>query len=432
MPPRSVKWPYPGKVLIVDDKYDDDIDLAVSELAKSGIPVQYWDPWKKKDLTNVRVILLDIILRPTDELLTGSNRYANAITALSKIRGAPIVIILSHTNDSPEALIDAVREKLKHYPGIISKERLSKRDLQTRPEKLISTVSKSLTSSPLVELVLAWEGVVDAAKDDAIQSIAGDGSAVVKTFLKILKKQSGAQGLRREFVDTAIRILSRYAHEGSRFDKLGPILESILAERVAITKETSEEVLSLLMYYDPGSEDCWTGDIFFKSGSNIQYAIVLTPACDFAQKHPASVMMAFGFQLKEDEIMAESSILYKRHYHLKELLTKKRSEEGRVRREAEGKLDQLKKKLLKGEGFQDHLQVLRHIKSGAGFVDVCFDFEDTAVKSLADLQREGWKRVTRLDTPYVEALLQDFGEHLSRIGVPEANQPLAKLGIIAG
>ena len=53
-----------GRILFVDDKYDDDIQKAPIKLVEKGIPVQYWDA--KGDppdiMCNIRVVILDLDL----------------------------------------------------------------------------------------------------------------------------------------------------------------------------------------------------------------------------------------------------------------------------------------------------------------------------------------------------------------------------------
>ncbi|HEV2138575.1 MAG TPA: hypothetical protein VGR53_07005 [Nitrososphaerales archaeon] len=433
MVPTKAGWPYPGKVLIVDDIYDEYIAEAVSQLLGKGVPVEYWNPRKEKrrEFANVRVVLLDIILDEADLYLTGANRFANAISALLTVKGSPVVIILSNTTDEPSSLVEAIKAKGIRYAGVIASERMSKEDLDDS-KKLMTLVAKCLRDSPLMDLILSWEGLIDLGKDKALQSISGEGAEVVSAFLKILENQFGSEGLKREFVDTAIRILSRYSHEGPLFDALGKSLTRVVNTRGDVSDEAGEGVLSMLMYYNPGSEKMWTGDIYLNPrGSSLRYAIVLTPACDFAQRQPTSVVVAFGFEVTEEVINKHSSILYRRDPTLSELVLLLESKERTVRQEAKGRLENKKKRLLDGSGFQEHLFPLRHIQSNGKFIDVCFDLEDIVSKPLKEIKEEKWARITRLDTPYVEGLLQHFGKHVSRIGVPEANWPMERIGVMA-
>lgn len=432
MKKNKARWPYPGKVLIIDDELDE-VELAVSQLLQEGVPVEYWNSRKKQELRNIRIVLLDIILAKVDDLLTGEARYKKAVAALSKIKGSPVVIILSKTSDEPQSLVSAVQTELPNYPGVIAKERLFKKDLED-PSKLVSVVSKCLQEMPIVQLVLAWEAVIDTAKDSTVQSISGDGAAVVRAFLKILNNQVGMEGVGREFADTAIRILSRYSHEGREFDSMVKVLLQILKERVSLSKETSEEVLSLLMYYNPGTERVWTGDIFAGPGTQPgKYAIVLTPACDFAQRRVSSVLLSSGFHLTKAVVEDKGSILYKKDPRLLELAeaaeraTSKKSREKTKNRYQ----SRMRTYLVDDTGIPEHLNILRHVRSSSDFIDICFDLEEVETRPIAQLEQEGWTRICRLDTPYVEAMLQHLGKHLSRIGVPEANIPLEKLGLIA-
>ena len=54
-------WPYPGKVLVIDDKFDEDetIQEAFRQLLLNGVPVQYWTGKGKASFPNTRIVLLD-------------------------------------------------------------------------------------------------------------------------------------------------------------------------------------------------------------------------------------------------------------------------------------------------------------------------------------------------------------------------------------
>lgn len=428
---KTKAWPFPGKVLLVDNRYEE-VDIAISQLLTKGVPVEYWNSQAKHEFRNIRIVLLDIALGDgASDLVTGQSKFDKAIAALTTVGGCPLVLILSNTESAPKELIDAVKKSRKKFAGVISPNSLKKTDLDD-PDKLISEISKSLAGEPLAKLASTWEAVVDLAKDKAVMSISGDNSNTLRMLLRILRSEVGQEGLSRQFVDTATRILSRHAHEGGEFDELTQVLDGIVKENVEVTEETSNEVLSLMLYCDPGKEQVWTGDIFYcPKRSIMKYALVLTPACDFAQKRPSSVLIVFGFSLA-DAIGNRKHVLYRKNPKLRQLVWDLENGDKDAKSAAKGKLPTLEKKLKEGAGFPTHLCPLRHIPQDGKFTDACFDLEDVISKPITQIRGEGWTRLARLDSPYIESLLQDFGEHLSRIGVMEVNLPVQSLAGLAG
>ncbi|SRR6266480_130858 len=430
MAQNNTHWPYPGKVLIVDDAYDESIDLAVKQLLQNGVPVEYWNGNDKTNLSNVRIVLLDLILRSEDADRPAPERFYKAIEALSLIRGASIIIIFSNTTDDPAEFEQAyTRKQQKKYPGIISSEKMAKGKLKDHKE-LITLIDGSVKKYPELQLALVVESIVDSAKDGAFQHTLGQNVDVVATMIKILERQTGMEGLRKDFVDTMIRIISRYAHSGGAYEVLSDVLKLMLAKAPTQLTEADGSLLSLLMYYPPKEEQVWTGDIFQtgkKDGRDI--AIVLTPACDFAWNKREFVTVALGFSLTEEVCGDREGILFRKDSTLRDLADKEKkgaqnhgSTEDIVNR-INGRT---KRYRVTGEKLPSWTHILRHVNSGTQLVDVCLDLGDIETVPLKELETKGgpWKRLTRLDSPFIEALLQHFGEHLSRIGVPDVNLPL--------
>src|SRR2546428_11685508 len=85
-------WPFPGKILIVDDEYDSVAD-AVKQLLEAGVPVAYWDSYAERDFLNIRAVILDIDLAHLGNKSGDETYYYAAVDALRRIPGTPLVVI---------------------------------------------------------------------------------------------------------------------------------------------------------------------------------------------------------------------------------------------------------------------------------------------------------------------------------------------------
>ena len=80
-------------------------------------------------------------------------------------------------------------------------------------------------------------------------------------------------------------------------------------------------------------------------------------------------------------------------------------------------------KQLQGQKLSENFYVLRHFKDGARrILDLCFDFNN--IHSLEINLINKWRRTCRLDSPYVEEMLQKYEECVFRIGTLPINRPL--------
>jgi len=425
LPGNSSPWPYPGKVLIIDDEYDELIKDASDQLLKNGVPVGYWNGRNRKTiLSNTRVVLLDLILSRKDANMSGPEKFDRAIKAISRIRGASIVIIFSNTTDDPADFEEAYSRKKGRFPGVIAQQKMQKDNLKN-PNELINLIERSVKEHPEVRLALLLESVIDSSKDGAFQSTLGHNVDVVASLVKIMERQAGKEGLRRELVDSLIRLLSRHAHSGQAYEELSGVLDEMLGKNPQVP--ASAALLSLLMYYQPHKEKVWTGDIFQTGKTDGRdIAIIITPACDLAFNKSGFVTVAFGFSLTKETLDNHKNILFRKDDTLRDLA----SEQEKVASTG-GNIEAYENKIKKriecytdtGKFLPAWAHVLHHVDLKGNMLPVCLDLNDVERVPIEKLgnKRGRWKRIVRLDSPFIEALLQKFGGHLSRIGVPDVN-----------
>ena len=105
---------FPGKILIVDDKFDDVKELML-KLLNDNIPVQYWDSQSelKYTLTNVRILILDLKLTEDQGEKYSDNYFVPAAQVLKEIQGPYVLIILSGDYDEGDIhrLKDAYKDR---------------------------------------------------------------------------------------------------------------------------------------------------------------------------------------------------------------------------------------------------------------------------------------------------------------------------------
>ena len=423
-------WPFPGKVLIVDDEYSS-VEDAIRQLLLSGVPVAFWDSTSRRSFVNIRAVILDIDLAHMGSKTGDATYYYAAVVALQQIPGTPIVVILSSDYDPEDAkkLAEAYQTYAKKpFPGMISNEGMTKGELSD-DNALLGKIKKTIGVDKFAELLLLWELTVDNAKDRTIDELFRNETAVaMKSLIRMLKDQSGENSVGREFMLMALRILARYVSEDKNFQDLSSKLKEICDLSDEKPEELAAEPLfSRIMYFHPQNERLWTGDIY-DTGKENEYAIVLTPACDFANTKVQRVMICRGAGVSSELLDSLDHSLYKKDPALLAIannveLTPEKRKEKLIQTAKERYVESGKHKLPERFYLLRHLMHPRRDKP----VILCVDFQEMYSVSSFDLDKgkiEGMERISRLDTPYMDVLLQAFGSYLSRIGVPAVNTPV--------
>ena len=144
-----------GKILIVDDKYDEAIEAAVTTLVQSGMSVQYWNGKGNfpEMIRNVRVVVLDLALTGLEDRLSGPGFYYSAAQALNKIPGPFLVVIMSveFNEDDPSNLEDAYKGFFDSpICGFISKTGLKRADELDDPKRIAEIIVSSIADKTTV------------------------------------------------------------------------------------------------------------------------------------------------------------------------------------------------------------------------------------------------------------------------------------------
>src|SRR5438309_5764579 len=114
-------FPIPGKILIVDDKFET-VEGAGSFLLKRGYPVLYWDGDSDPPSTvqNIRGVVLDLDFAG-NQIKGGAGYYALAAESLHKIPGPHITVVMSgnFNDEDPAKLREKYEELYNDKPVII-------------------------------------------------------------------------------------------------------------------------------------------------------------------------------------------------------------------------------------------------------------------------------------------------------------------------
>lgn len=438
MPSQTVRWPIPGKLLIIDNEYDDYIKNAIRQLHYSGASVAYWNGESRRRLINVRVVLLDIDFGGGVADSAEEQDFYDAVDILSKIPGTPLVFVLSSSFKKKYIrLLESVYLKRigKKFHGIIAKSGMRKDRLTA--ESLVRKIKNALKPYDMLEILLEWERVVDDATDDTVETLfKTESTGVLKQLIKDIYREAGPNSLGREFAALCARILTRFTKKDDSLEALSNRLTLVASDPTRIPPNAEQILTSMLMHYNPKGEGHLTGDIYktYEKGPR-EFAIVLNPMCDFAQRNVKHLIVCYGFSVSKENLGRLTHPLYQADSEFGEILSGLRDKSnyaGKSRKELRSlrRSDAVSyatnKYLGKGK-ISGRFHILRHVRlRDSKRLQIIFDFQNLASREelfTQDCKLDPWKRFSRLDAPYVDAMLRDFGTYVSRMGVLAVNTP---------
>jgi hypothetical protein len=433
----TVAWPFPGKVLVLDDSYDD-VKEAISQLLEAGIPVMYWkgDEDPPKAATNIRAVIADLSFG--DSLPRGEpSFYLPAIERLQKISGPYFVIIMSldYIPDDPKHLKEALKTLDQTIPGFVFDDGILKADLLTQPQKVATFLKSALSNRLVMGLILQWEKIVDSSKDKMLRDFVKEEleHAMVQ-LVKLIYVDMDSNAVPREFIDRLSTLHSRTMADSESISSLRPLLEKI--RKVDLGKVDHDKIDQRLhwslMYYNPMQEDIWTGDIFKDDRKNdYAYDIVLTPACDISHQKAGRILVCSGCALRKKFFKDVNYPLYTKDRMLYQ--TMKRLLEKKDKKAIHTLSGMLERAYIQEKGYLEdrpwdrtpdkfyRIWNFRENPTGEQF-GICFDFQDVTSYTIEEYKKLKTKPVCRLDSPFINLMLQKYGVYASRMGTPEINR----------
>jgi hypothetical protein len=401
-----------GKVLFVDDKYDT-ISDGINSFLEKGLHVQYWNGSGElpSGAYNVRIVILDLDLADLGMKTPGDEFYVPAVEALNKIPGPFIVIILAREfeDDDPVKLEKVYANRYGSLRGFIAKKGLKKEDLED-PENLEKLVLSLLEENKILSLILSWELVFDKSKDTALSEIIIEdvGSSIVALVNIVCENFGVTKDAAYEIIAVIMQIVSRKTMEIEETTTIVELLKEINETKLNKNSKEYFSVYNRLKFRSPSNEEIIiTGDIF-QTDDKFKYGIVLTPKCDLIQEKTKKVLLCYGFPLNEKFLDDMKYPPYKIH---EAAIAKIRENGG----DQKALRDYLKARYIRSTNkLPDNLFKLLYFRSDDGTFGFCFNFNNIQSINIDELKK--WKRRCRLNSPYIDEIVQKYVGIVQRIG----------------
>jgi len=419
----------PGKVLVIDNRYEDVRDIITS-LWRDGQGIVFLDtlPSEEAIPSNVRLIILDLMLREDGDIQPEDyEQAALALYRISKRTSFFLVAVWSIHVDPQDVeqasqVVDTLKRAYRDVAGSeFSTSFFKPFGKNIGQQQLEQEIQGWVVSNPQAGLVFKWEDAVEDSRDGAVSKLVDIGG--IDAIVRSMAQELGEQAVPREMLNLLNRILVRHASKEDRVRTLSPLVSSILTGgTVALPSYEWYARFHHLQTYFPvhESEPLWTGDILKRTSSGgplEEFAIVITPACDLAQKRPTGIKVAYGIQFDripeyavDDENVPAIAKLF-----------------GKTIKGKYKKRGVIIKSLATGSDLPERFKVLYFLKTSpdaGNYFHVLFDF--SRIDSLPCERHgsgnfgvpQGWQRLCRLDSPYIEDLLQKYSTFSSRVGTP--------------
>ncbi len=414
-----------GKILFIDNEYEDAVQKAVTNLVEKGITVQFWNGQGEMPsyISNVRVVVIDLDLANIQMKTDSLAYYSPILEILHKIPGPLVVLIMAreYEDTDPINLNTYYEEAYGTFHGAILTKGLTKDEEIADPPKLLKLISSSIEDDKNLQLLLAWEMVVDKAQDKAFnQLITSDVKTTIPNLVRSICRDFTQDSAARELVNAVMQLVSRQTKETQELILLDKLVKQINDEKIVVNpKYPCENDLSLynkLMFYEPNSEEpVWTGDIYKTKGMSKydDYAIVLTPVCDFANSKTSRVLLCFGFPILEEAFVDIDYPPYKIDFDIKK--------KAAIPLESKEIVESIKNRYLLGKSkTTENLYTLWNFMEKGKTFGLCFDFNNIQTLEIEELKK--WERIQRLDFPFKQHILETYGRFMSRVGTAEINK----------
>jgi hypothetical protein len=405
----------PGRILVVDDVYEDVADI-VQRFREEGCGVIYREGPSDDigELSNVRLVILDLDLKGlgpgTDlewpalvlqRLAEGGNAFYLVAVWSKHVRNEGIPDDRDWLVELKEAYAE---QKGRPFPDLFL------RPFRKQPEQaeLLERIEQWIIEEPYAGLVFEWERLLNKARDHATSDILDLEGGSLSSLVKVLRKEVG-EGANRELVQLFNKVLLRYMTTGDLAEISG--LMNGLGEGGEINLDWYARFHRLQAYYRPDkAEPVWTGDIFETAENDYQrgYTVMITPQCDLAQRKVDRIKIAYAMRVddsSETQQQAFKTVRPGKSFH------------------QDGELTNRAAQFLKGiageGGLSGRFYILRFVHAGEMYFHLLVDLHDVHSVPLVEAEQD-WKqkRICRLDSPYIEDMLQHYAALSARVGVP--------------
>jgi len=405
----------PGRILVVDDVYEDVADI-VQKFREEGYGVIYRDGPSDdiSRMSNIRLVVLDLNLKGEGpdvdpeqpalvlkRLTEGGNAFYLVAVWSRYVEDREVPGDQELLSELKEAY---TRQTGRTFPDLFLKpfkKPLEQAELHDRIKQWVGEV-------PHAGLVFEWERLLNISRDRTTGDIFDLEGGSLASLAKVLRKEVG-ESANRELVQLFNKVLLRCMTTG----ELPEIRELMnrLGEGGGINLDWYARFHHFQTYYHPDeTEPVWTGDIFETGDDDYRkgYAVVITPQCDLAQDKVDRIKV--GYAMKVDDNFETQQQAFKivrpgKPFH------------------QDAKLTNRALQFLRGVAGRDSLPerfyVLRFVRIGETKFHLLVDLHDVCSVPLEEVE-EDWKqkRICRLDSPYIEDLMHRYAALSERVGVP--------------
>jgi len=398
----------PGRILVVDNVEEDVRDL-INELMKKGENVSFTEPFFEDDsiFRNVRLVIFDyyLIEEDIDESLNTISLFINSIYKRTKFFMIAIWSAKIAKENGAEVAKNIRNNYFGNYetelPGVLLPP-FSKHELNS--SNLIQQLKASISKNPDLELLYEIENILDIARDVVVSNVYEIGNWA--SLVENLEKEVGSDSINRHVMEIYVNIVKRYLKPTDGLDK---ILRKMLKSAGEINPEKFGKIFFLQnYYYVPENERLWTGDVLVSSEKN-EYAVTITPECDFAQNRCNAVRIIECERINHSDLNKPKVV---------EMIMKKYGLNS--------------PKAVINALFKERSQLRQNYysipflskQSEEDFFHLILDFDKTRYLSNVKFPSDkgGYSRVCRIDTPLINKVQQRFAAQCSRIGtmsIPE-------------
>lgn len=407
----------PGRILVIDD-VPQEVEEVIDSLRQKGESVLFTTSMPEEDafFENVRLLIIDL------HLAGDRDSSYEAVTAIlekinQKTRFFIIALWTKHARntDKDRQIVEDLKNLFNKRAEILPEEQKKKYPLKAiflRPfgksisqSELFGRIKKAMISHPECGLLFEIERSIESARDRTVSDIVD--KAAVPMILKTLEEEVGEAALSREMVDLFLKVLDRHCKPT---ETMSVCIKKLISQPPNSDADKYGHIHNLQSYYViPEQEAICTGDVLERKNGKENYAVIVTPECDFAQrkKRPLDYIKIISAIRINHNDFANKSLVKKIKTQLK--ISKKRT------------LNECVESILKGN-LKERFYVLSCLKDDQGIIFyLILDFQQVSnlpfKEKVAALGEGNWIRVCRVDTPIIDNLLQKYSVYSSRIGI---------------
>jgi len=400
----------PGKILVIENRWED-VKEIIESFWKTGEGIVYSNSIPDKAPSNVRLVILDLVLREGGNQVEDTD-YQQAALALKRIESKTqfYLVVLWSIYITPDTENEVIENLKNAYKGQTEKD-LPDRILKPFGKKnfvkkdVVNEITNWIQENPEAGLVFEWEKSIEEGRDKTVSEIANIGG--IRTIVKTMEKELGETAIARGTFTLFNKLLLRHSLLSLTKNGFTPLIEKMLEEKDMAGTNTLEwyhRIHCLKAYYKvEDNEPLWTGDILKTNiDSNLQkeYAVVVTPACDFAQKKVPKIKVVYGIKIKNIEEYGVND----------EDVPLPVQKLGKTKKSKWKNRNKVINAIVKGSALPDRFYILHFLEfsSDKNYFHLLIDFSNVQSIKLEENMKlpMGWQRICRIDSPYIEDLLQ--------------------------